>query len=63
FLSSSTVESFYDALGGDLSLVNGKKMVSIGPVTSATMKKLGFTVDLEAKVYDIDGVIAAIKGE
>lgn len=63
FLSSSTVESFYDAIEGDVNLVKNKKMVSIGPVTSETMRKLGFNVNLEAEVYDTQGIVDIIRGD
>jgi uroporphyrinogen III methyltransferase/synthase len=36
------------------------KTASIGPVTSKTMKELGLSVDVEAKQFDIPGLIAAI---
>jgi uroporphyrinogen-III synthase len=38
------------------------KTVSIGPVTSATMMTQGLTVDTEARVHDIPGVVDAILG-
>lgn len=63
FLSSSTVESFYEGIEGDTSLLSGKKIVSIGPVTSETVRKLGMKVEIEAKVYDSEGVVLAIRGE
>lgn len=57
FTSSSTVENFH-ALG--LSWPKKMKTVSIGPVTTATMKKLNIPVDVEATVHDIPGVVDAI---
>jgi len=57
FTSSSTAENFVALklpLGADL------KMASIGPITSATMRKLGLDVDIEAKVHDIPGLVEAI---
>jgi uroporphyrinogen III methyltransferase/synthase len=57
FTSSSTAENFH-AL--DLPWPDGMKAVSIGPVTSATMMTLGITVDAEASVHDIPGVVKAI---
>jgi uroporphyrinogen-III synthase len=33
---------------------------SIGPVTSATLRELGFPVDIAAKEFTIPGLIAAI---
>ena len=36
------------------------KTASIGPVTSKTMHELGLDVDVEAKQYDIPGLVDAI---
>ncbi|MCQ9626947.1 uroporphyrinogen-III C-methyltransferase [Cetobacterium somerae] len=60
FLSSSTVEAFNESIQGDLKLLENKKIVSIGPVTTKTLNELGYNVALEAKVFDVDGVIAVI---
>jgi uroporphyrinogen III methyltransferase/synthase len=57
FTSSSTAENFA-AL--QLPLPANLQMASIGPITSATMRKLGLDVDIEAKVHDIPGLVAAI---
>lgn len=57
FTSSSTVQNFH-AL--NLPQPEGIRYASIGPVTSATMRELGYTVDIEAKVHDIPGLVAAI---
>ncbi len=57
FTSSSTAENFH-ALG--LPEHPGTLHASIGPVTSKTMKSLGLSVDLESKVHDIPGLVAAI---
>ncbi len=57
FTSSSTAENFA-AL--ELPLPERLRTASIGPVTSATMRKLGLDVDLEAKVHDIPGLVAAL---
>ncbi|MGH8048042.1 MAG: uroporphyrinogen-III C-methyltransferase [Chthoniobacterales bacterium] len=57
FTSSSTAENFA-AL--KLPLPAELKMASIGPITSATMRKLGMDVDIEAKVHDIPGLVDAI---
>lgn len=63
FLSSSTVEAFDMSIDNDLELVKNKKIVSIGPVTTKTLNKLGYTVHLEAKKYSVDGVISIIEEE
>lgn len=61
FLSSSTVDAFYASIDGDLECVKNIKFASIGPVTSETMRKYGFSVDYEAKIYDINGILDALK--
>ena len=58
FTSSSTVENF---LALNLPLPPGLKTASIGPITSKTMRERGLTVDIEAKKYDIPGLIEAIR--
>ena len=45
----------------DIESVKNIKFASTGPVTSETIKKYGLTVDFEAKVYDANGIIEAIK--
>ena len=61
FLSSSTVDAFYESINGDIEAVKNMKFASIGPVTSDTMKKYGFSVNYEATVYDVNGVLEAVK--
>ena len=58
FTSSSTVEHFL-ALG--VQLPEKIKIASIGPVTSATIKKHGLKVDVSAKEHTIPGLVAAIE--
>ena len=58
FTSSSTVKNFV-AIAGREALA-GVRIASIGPVTSATARELGLTVDVEAKQFTLDGVIGAI---
>ena len=58
FTSSSTVEHF---LGLGIPLPEGIKIASIGPVTSATLKKHDLKIDIEAKEYTIPGLVAAIE--
>jgi uroporphyrinogen III methyltransferase/synthase len=57
FTSSSTAENFA-AL--KLPLPERLKTASIGPITSATMRKLGLDVDVEAAEHDIPGLVSAI---
>jgi len=58
FTSSSTVQNFVRVASRDV--LSGVKVSSIGPVTSATAKKLGLQISVEAKVFTSDGLVAAI---
>ncbi len=58
FTSSSTVKNFVEAAGA--AALDRIRIASIGPVTSATARKLGLAVAVEAKPYTIDGLVAAI---
>jgi uroporphyrinogen-III synthase len=65
FTSSSTVRNFVGLLGRNRSAAKGKMlagihMASIGPVTSATLRELGLTVDIAAKEFTIPGLVEAI---
>jgi uroporphyrinogen III methyltransferase/synthase len=62
FASSSTVRFFLDALG-DRGWPNGARVISIGPITSATARELGLDVHAEAERHDIDGLVAAVLAE
>src|SRR5204863_6921957 len=57
FTSSSTVRFFHEAGGR---VADGTRVVSIGPVTSATARELGMRVDVEAERHDIDGLVEAL---
>jgi uroporphyrinogen III methyltransferase / synthase len=59
FTSSSTVRYFLEAAGPDALRVR-PRVVSIGPVTSDTLRENGVVADIEAAEHDIDGVIRAI---
>jgi uroporphyrinogen III methyltransferase/synthase len=58
FTSSSTVENF---LALKLPWPAGLRTASIGPITSKTMRDNGLSVDIEAKKYDIPGLVEAIR--
>ncbi|MCI5725675.1 uroporphyrinogen-III C-methyltransferase [Fusobacterium sp.] len=60
FLSSSTVEAFYESINGDLKVLENKKIASIGPMTSETLRKYGIKVDYEAKKYTAEGLLDVI---
>ena len=57
FTSSSTVRYFMSAAGG---LPGGARVVSIGPVTSATAREHGLEVHVEAERHDIEGLVEAL---
>jgi uroporphyrinogen III methyltransferase / synthase len=59
FTSSSTAENFA-ALIQDRLIIEKMKCVSIGPITSATARDLGFDVILEADEYTIEGLVNTI---
>lgn len=58
FTSSSTVRNFLQ-LAGKQSL-GGIQFASIGPVTSNTLRERGLAVHMEARKYNIPGLIKAI---
>ncbi len=58
FTSSSTVKNFVECAGRDV--LDGVRVASIGPVTSATVRGLGIKVAVEADSYTIDGLVEAI---
>jgi uroporphyrinogen III methyltransferase/synthase len=60
FTSSSTVRNFVEALTGRDGLPESTRVVSIGPVTSATARELGVRIDVEAARHDIDGLVDAM---
>jgi len=59
FTSSSTVTNLCDLLGDELP-ARPTLIASIGPVTSATARERGLTVDVEASEHTIDGLVAAL---
>jgi len=71
FTSSSTVRNFVQLLGlrSARAILRksvphcGVHTVSIGPVTSATLREFGLPVDIEARDYTIPGLVAAIVGK
>jgi uroporphyrinogen III methyltransferase / synthase len=57
FTSSSTVRFYLS--GGGL-VPEGARIVSIGPVTSETLREHGIEPDVEAVQHDIDGLVTAL---
>jgi uroporphyrinogen III methyltransferase/synthase len=72
FTSSSTVRQFVSLMERDAGglpapgvgalaeRLSGVRLCSIGPVTSETLRELGFAVAVEAREYTAAGVVAAI---
>jgi uroporphyrinogen III methyltransferase / synthase len=58
FTSSSTVRFLFDAAGDRLGA--GARLVSIGPVTSQTLRERGREPDVEAARHDIEGLVEAL---
>ncbi len=58
FTSSSTVENFL-ALG--LAWPKEMQVASIGPITSKTARDHGLKIDIEARRYDVEGLVQAIR--
>jgi uroporphyrinogen III methyltransferase / synthase len=59
FTSSSTVRNFTAMFGTELGRA---RIVSIGPITSATARECGLAVDLEADPHTVDGIVDAMVG-
>ncbi len=62
FTASSTVRSFMGLLGPAerAALAPGPRVVSIGPITSATAREEGLTVHAEASEHTIPGLVDAL---
>ena len=58
FTSSSTVTNFLEVTGGRMP--EAARVVSIGPVTSATLADAGFEPDVEADRHDPEGLVEAL---
>jgi uroporphyrinogen III methyltransferase/synthase len=58
FTSASTVRFFFDAAGDRMS--SRARLVSIGPITSAELRRRGFEPHVEAVRHDIDGLVQAL---
>jgi uroporphyrinogen III methyltransferase / synthase len=62
FTSSSTATHFVDMLGAEDAqrLTQGIVVASIGPITTRTIEACGMTVQVEAPVYTVDGLVKAL---
>jgi uroporphyrinogen III methyltransferase / synthase len=60
FTSSSTVRFLLDSGGR---VPDSARVVSIGPITSATARERGLTVHVEAERHDVDGLVEALTAD
>jgi uroporphyrinogen III methyltransferase/synthase len=58
FTSSSTVQNFVAA--AEAGILEGVKVASIGPITTATASRLGIQVTAQACEFTLDGLLAAV---
>ncbi len=58
FTSSSTVRNLTEALGGRFP--TAARIISIGPITSESVRAAGLEVHVEAERHDVDGLLAAL---
>ena len=57
FTASSTVRNFVELVGTE---IGPARVISIGPITSATARELGLPVHVEAEVHSVPGLIDAL---
>jgi uroporphyrinogen III methyltransferase / synthase len=63
FTSSSTAKNLVELLGPDYKeRLSRAKLASIGPITTETLTELGLKPTVLAETFDIDGLVAAIRG-
>ena len=60
FTSSSTVENFFDLIPARLRRRIRTRWISIGPVTSRTLREYGFEPAREARVHTIEGLVETL---
>ncbi|MEG1517431.1 MAG: uroporphyrinogen-III C-methyltransferase [Raoultibacter sp.] len=60
FTSSSTVRNLIESLQGQITLLEGIALYSIGPITSQTLGDFGLSPQVQADTYTIDGLVDAI---
>lgn len=66
FTSSSTVSYFLQAASsrdGHAALSPATRIVSIGPVTSETLREHGLEAHVEASRHDVEGLVEALLGD
>ncbi|MEN6332073.1 MAG: uroporphyrinogen-III C-methyltransferase [Smithella sp.] len=60
FTSSSTVTNFLEIMGKDFALPSRVQIACIGPVTEATARKAGFSVDIQQEKYTMEGLVQSL---
>lgn len=61
FTSASTVHNFMKQLQANgMTMPEGLKTISIGPITTEAIKAEGLSTDLEAEVHDLNGLTEAL---
>ncbi len=61
FTSSSTVENFFELVAPAVfKTYPNVRVASIGPVTTGTLKKFGFTPDIQPDDYTVPGLVQAL---
>jgi uroporphyrinogen-III synthase len=62
FTSSSTVKNFFSLWreAGFYSMPEGVRALSIGPITSETLREYGWPPGIEAKTHDVAGLVGAL---
>ncbi len=60
FTSSSTVANFLEIMGKDFTLPSNVKVACIGPVTEATARKAGLSVDIRQEKYTMEGLVRSL---
>jgi uroporphyrinogen-III synthase len=63
FTSSSTVKNFFEVWreAGFVAVPEEIAAVSIGPITSATLREFGWEPSIEAERHDVEGIVAAVR--
>ncbi len=62
FTSASTVHGFVHNVEDAATLLAGKTVAAIGPITAAAARKLGIRVDVVADEFTVEGLLHALEG-
>jgi uroporphyrinogen III methyltransferase / synthase len=62
FTSASTVHGLVHNVADAATLLAGKTVAAIGPITAAAARKLGIRVDIVAEEFTVDGLLHALEG-